>query len=244
MKALLLITMLFAGAALAADPTLPREITTIKGKTYTGVVFRGAEPDGIKIMHDGGAAKIPMEDLPEALRAQFNFDAKKAERFRKEQATAQKNEERKIAAFVKKRDKEVADSVKRAKEKESAAAANTPPPETGASAAPPAPMTGRTYTVTEVAAEKVSLKGKVFRIRLFYNTASAPEQQDDGSLRMFVTGSGSYDFVTFPPEGAAYIRTFLKSNLGQMTFYAALFEDVGIGIVGRGYDTQKHVYTW
>jgi hypothetical protein len=109
----------------------------------------------------------------------------------------------------------------------------------------PAPSNaGHTFTVTEVKAQQADLNGQVVRLRLFYNSASAPEQQKDGSLKMFVTGSGSYDFVVFPPEGAAYVRTFLKSNQGQMTFFAQIHFNKPAHIVGRGYDPRKQTYTW
>lgn len=108
----------------------------------------------------------------------------------------------------------------------------------------PAPANdGKTYTVTEIKAKQRDLDGRVVRIRLAYNSASAPEQLDDGSQRIFVSGSGSYDFVTFPQEGAAYVKVFLKS-IQPMTFYGLVRFKQDTLILGRGFDPRKKTYTW
>ena len=56
--------------------------------TRTGTVYRKCEvvkvePDGIRISHDGGAAKITFEELPDALQKQYGFDAAKVAAYRK-----------------------------------------------------------------------------------------------------------------------------------------------------------------
>jgi hypothetical protein len=108
----------------------------------------------------------------------------------------------------------------------------------------PAPANdGKTYTVTEVKAQQRDLAGKVIRLRLGYNSGSAPEQQADGSQRLFVSGSSSYDFVTFPPEGAAYVRVFQRS-IQPMTFFGLVRFNADTIILGRGYDPRKKAYTW
>jgi hypothetical protein len=237
--------VLFAAALVAADLTLPPSLTTIKGKTYTGVHLKSVDPDGIRILHDGGAAKIKMEDLPATVAALFHFEAAKGLEYRRAQEEAQRatikaiNDKR--AELADKDNKEsareqkvLADQVRMAAEQTQAAAALRPP----------APTQGMTYTVTEIKAAQKDLDGQVVRVNLAYNSASAPEQQEDGSLRLYVDGSANSDFVDFPREGAAYVGIFLSSSTGQMTFYGKVRFGKPTLIIGRGYDRSKNIYTW
>lgn len=66
-------------------------ITTEEGesRTYTGVRVTGQELDSLRIMHSGGAATIPYEQLTEEDQERYGFDPAKAEEFRQEKVMAQ-----------------------------------------------------------------------------------------------------------------------------------------------------------
>ncbi|MCB1232242.1 MAG: hypothetical protein KDN19_18470 [Verrucomicrobiae bacterium] len=61
-------------------------VTTEDGqsRTFTSVKITGQTPDSLQIMHSGGAASIPFEQLSEADRKKFGFDPEKAAQFRAE----------------------------------------------------------------------------------------------------------------------------------------------------------------
>lgn len=59
------------------------DITTRNGTTYRKCEVVKVEPDGIRVTHDAGAAKIEFEDLPDALKRQYNFDPAKVAAYRK-----------------------------------------------------------------------------------------------------------------------------------------------------------------
>src|SRR4051812_34416926 len=93
----ILITLALAAAVFAADSLPPNELTTLKGKTYRGVKVTKIEPDGIRIVHDGGLAKVVMEELPESWRERFNFDPAAAEQYRIKAKAARAESQRKLA---------------------------------------------------------------------------------------------------------------------------------------------------
>lgn len=55
---------------------------------YNNVMIRGIDPDGIRIIHESGAAKIPIERLTLAQRATFGLAAEGASEYRAKQAAA------------------------------------------------------------------------------------------------------------------------------------------------------------
>lgn len=67
----------------AEGPKTFDELTTAK-RVYRKVTVQEVEPDGIKILHESGLAKVRFEDLPEPLQREFGFDLEAAEEFRKE----------------------------------------------------------------------------------------------------------------------------------------------------------------
>lgn len=74
MKAHFLALVLAAGIGSAAEPvTLPLELGVLKTplKTYEGVKVTGSDTVGIRIMHEGGMARIPYERLPRELADRF-----------------------------------------------------------------------------------------------------------------------------------------------------------------------------
>jgi len=73
------------------------DITTRTGTTFRKCEVVKVEPDGIRISHDGGAAKIAFEELPDALQRQYGFDAAKAAAYRKTIADAKAAVAKKLA---------------------------------------------------------------------------------------------------------------------------------------------------
>jgi hypothetical protein len=65
------------------------DITTRSGTAYRKCEVVKVEPDGIRITHDAGAAKISFEEMPDALRRQYGFDSAKVAAYRKSLADAQ-----------------------------------------------------------------------------------------------------------------------------------------------------------
>jgi hypothetical protein len=65
------------------------DITTTDGRTYTAATITKVEPDGIRILHETGTAKIPFEKLPPALQQKHGYDPAKAAEFKKADAAAQ-----------------------------------------------------------------------------------------------------------------------------------------------------------
>ena len=100
LRLLLPALMGFSLAAAAQTGTkLPSQITTLDGKTYTGVAEQAEAvyPDGIVVKYQadqggqpvtGGfaVAKIKFQNLPEDVRKQFSYDAKAAADYENQQA--------------------------------------------------------------------------------------------------------------------------------------------------------------
>jgi hypothetical protein len=51
------------------------KLTTLSGKTYEKVRVVAVEPDGIRILHADGAAKVPLTELPTAIRQEQGYEA-------------------------------------------------------------------------------------------------------------------------------------------------------------------------
>lgn len=64
-----------------------KELTLVNGKKYQSVTIRKIEPDGIRIMHASGMAKIPYEKLNQEIQEELGgFDPEKAQAFREKNA--------------------------------------------------------------------------------------------------------------------------------------------------------------
>lgn len=68
----------------------PFTLTTESGKVYHKVQVMAVDPDGLRIVHADGAAKIPFEQLDTELQAKYHFDSEKAAAFRTEAEKAQR----------------------------------------------------------------------------------------------------------------------------------------------------------
>ena len=89
--AAVLVALACAHACFALD------IITRSGTAYRHCEVVKVEPDGIRISHADGAAKISFEELPEALQRQYGYDAAKAAAYRKVAADAKAAAEAKAA---------------------------------------------------------------------------------------------------------------------------------------------------
>ncbi|WP_265594515.1 hypothetical protein [Haloferula sp. BvORR071] len=92
---ILLSSLLFLTAAWAAavEPAkLPLEVGTLTlrgGKVYEGVTITGQDAVGIKITHSGGTARVPFENLPQAIADRFpHGTAEDAEKQKEAEAKA------------------------------------------------------------------------------------------------------------------------------------------------------------
>jgi hypothetical protein len=94
----LLLVLLAASAVFAVD------ITTRDGKTYKHAKVTGVDADGVRITHSTGVAKVPFDNLPDAIQKEYNYDPAKVAASRKaaeeanaaaaQAATAQRERER------------------------------------------------------------------------------------------------------------------------------------------------------
>jgi Superinfection immunity protein len=84
-SAALLIFLAFVSRVLSFD------ITTLNGNVYHDAHVTAVDPDGLHITHRFGVAKIPFEELPESLRAQYHYDKQKADAYRQQLAARQRS---------------------------------------------------------------------------------------------------------------------------------------------------------
>ncbi|MEI9895398.1 MAG: J domain-containing protein [Chthoniobacter sp.] len=83
--------MLVAGRCLALD------ITTREGATYRHCEVTKVEPDGIVISSADGIARIPFEEMPAALQAQYHLDAAQVAEYRNRLKDAQARPAKRMA---------------------------------------------------------------------------------------------------------------------------------------------------
>ncbi|MCW1921745.1 hypothetical protein OKA05_04220 [Luteolibacter arcticus] len=118
-----------AHGQLPAEPLKLETLTTSKGKTYKNLTVREVTPSSIKIIHEGGTATLPYEELPVDLRKMVGgFDPEKAKKHRAEEdnkLTAQENQLERELSKIKKEEK--------------ATPSTTPSPSKDAPASPEAP---------------------------------------------------------------------------------------------------------
>jgi hypothetical protein len=81
MKILILLLALTT-FTLAVD-TYP-SLSTKKGREYTSVTVTAVEPDGLRIRHESGTAKIPFEELPVEIQKKYAYDPSAADAHRNE----------------------------------------------------------------------------------------------------------------------------------------------------------------
>lgn len=114
-RKLLLFMSLVAISCFAAD------ITTRDGNTtYRNAQVTGVDPDGIRVTHSTGVAKLRFENLPDALQKHYHYDPAKVAAYRKQVEDAQKAASAKAAAAEqqRQRDAQQAQEVARHRAKE------------------------------------------------------------------------------------------------------------------------------
>ena len=86
-------TNIITASSDSTSPTsAPNTLITKSGKQYANYQIVRADPDGLNIKFTAGIAKIPFEELPDDLQAQYNFDPITAERFRSVRAAQQREQ--------------------------------------------------------------------------------------------------------------------------------------------------------
>jgi hypothetical protein len=79
-----LVLLAWAGAAGAQEERI--SFVNTMGEAFENAKIIRVEPDGIALSHSRGITKVPLEQLPEELRARFNLDGANAARYRAQQA--------------------------------------------------------------------------------------------------------------------------------------------------------------
>lgn len=228
-----LLSILVLSTAAAEDLT----IGSVKYKAYR---ITKVEPDGIRIEHSDGVAKIRLEQLPPVMAAQLKLDPAKAAEHREKMAAS-------AAAASEKRTAETeATKIPATKRSGSGMAkgAADAPAEVPAAADPAKPdpakpdpalnweltppdaaeaQKGKTWGIAEVQAQMFDLDGKIIRVEVVVNSASTIEAIDVASARMFAgsifRANSNYEFIGFPKEAMPKMRTLLKSPSGKMLFW-------------------------
>ena len=65
----------------AKPPVFTGDITTKSGKTYSNIVVRRVEPDGISIKHSAGIIKLFVQELPPEILDMYNLNSESAWRY-------------------------------------------------------------------------------------------------------------------------------------------------------------------
>lgn len=84
--AVFLVLLALAGTVWAQEERISFVSTT--GEAFENAKVIRVEPDGIALSHSRGITKVPLEQLPEEVRARFNLDGANAARYRAQQAEA------------------------------------------------------------------------------------------------------------------------------------------------------------
>jgi hypothetical protein len=213
-------------------PLLMADDLTIGDATYKKWSVLKVEPDGLKIEHSDGITKIPMEKLPPDLAAKYQFDPAKAKAFREKKAADAKAADAKAAEAMKPVEKpagkpagEPAAAAPDKAAEAKPAGGGQPDPE-GWENIPPDPklaVKGKTFGIAEVQQRMHELNGKIIRVEVIVNSASQIEAIDADSCRMFAGSvfkkDSNWEFIGFPVEGVAKMRTLLRGTKGTMLFW-------------------------
>ena len=81
-----LLLLAWAASAWAQEDRI--SFTTTLGESFENAKLVRVEPDGIALSHSRGISKVPLEQLPEEVRARFHLDGANAARYRAQQAEA------------------------------------------------------------------------------------------------------------------------------------------------------------
>lgn len=215
-------------AASLAIGNLNAEDLKIGATVYKDYSVSKVDPDGLRILHSDGAAKIPYEELPADLQKKYAFDPAKAAAFRADKAKAKPAAESPPPVPEAKPKPEMKPEAKPAAEAARPAAppaAKEPDPKgwEDIPADPAKAQQGKTWGIAEVQAQMFRLDGKIIRVEIIANSASQIESIDATSCRMFAgtifKENSNYEFIGFPTEAENKMRTLLRSAKGKMLFW-------------------------
>lgn len=114
----LLIAIVLSSLPLAAEDSYAK-LTTLKGREYLAVTVSKVEPDGLRIRHESGTAKLLFQDLPEDVRTKYDYDPAAGEHFRKQAEAKAAAQESALSA-------EIAAATSASKQAPQAPATNSP----------------------------------------------------------------------------------------------------------------------
>src|SRR4029077_5020422 len=92
------------------------------GTTYKNIEITAVEWDGIRIIHSSGAARIPSEQLPEALQKKYHYDPGRVAAQRKQLEEKARAEEAKAAELAAAKQREWEQAAARAQKEQLAKA--------------------------------------------------------------------------------------------------------------------------
>lgn len=101
-------------------PETISEFKPLRGDAYKSVIISLIEPDGLRIMHESGATKIPIEKLTDGQRLKYGLTMEGAAQYRKQVAdgTAAYYAKQRLAAIQAKADEEVAAEIERERQEQ------------------------------------------------------------------------------------------------------------------------------
>ena len=111
-------TNIITASSDSTSPTsAPNTLITKSGKQYVNYQIVRADPDGLNIKFSTGIAKIPFEELPEELQAQYHFNTIIADQYRSNRAAQQNAYAQKQRAKYLEQERQAADAKQIAEEK-------------------------------------------------------------------------------------------------------------------------------
>lgn len=226
--------------ALCAVFPLHAEDLKIGETTYKDYSVLKVEPDGIKISHKDGVAKIRLEQLPPDLVKKYNLDPAKAAAFReKKEGEQKKADDAKAAEGKEMAEKTAAKAAEKAADQAAPPAPDKAAPAAGAAKkekkeadpqgwediVPDAAQAeqGKLWGIAEVQEKMFDLNGKIIRVEIIVNAASTIEAIDKDSARMFAGSifkeNSNYEFIGFPNAARDKMKVMLKGARGKMSFW-------------------------
>jgi hypothetical protein len=104
MKIKLILILLASIVSVFADNEKIESLTTLKGKTYTGLSITKQTAHALHFIHKSGVGVVPFEDLSKELQEEYDYDPVKAEKFKIEEAIRYaKSRQRRAKAGAKER---------------------------------------------------------------------------------------------------------------------------------------------
>lgn len=231
------ILTLLAAASFSFSANAGEKLASLKltdGTEYKAVEIMGVSAKGLRILHNSGAANVPVDSLPADLKAKYSEAWKKAV---EEAAAKAETDKNKPAPEP----KAMPDAPAKAAPVPGAPPVN-PAPAAPAAAPLPQIVGGKVYGIAEVLAQKFKFDGKIVKMDVLVNSASKIEQISKEECQIFVGDpftklDSDYAFLRFPEEGRKKIETMLAGARGRMTLYIQVEADQPIPLKAIGRTT-------